>query len=133
MNNARLDHRFQPGRLDHFGKPSEPVNADDEHVPDTAVAELGADRRPELRTHRLLDPDPEDVFDALHIDADGDVRGLVADMPAVTDLDHQSVQVDHRVERLQRPALPLQHLVGDLLGNVRDRLMAESTPSVDTR
>jgi hypothetical protein len=50
-----------------------------------------------------LDPDAEDVLDPVHVDPDGDVRGPVGHVRAVADLDHDRVQVEHRVERLQRP------------------------------
>jgi hypothetical protein len=35
------------------------------------------------------EPDPEDVLDAVHVDADPDVGGLVTLVPAVADLDDQ--------------------------------------------
>ncbi len=56
---------------------------------------------------------------------DRDVGGLVAHVGAVADLDHQRVEVDHRVERLQRAALPGQHLIEDLVGDLADRLVGE--------
>src|SRR5690606_6044111 len=72
-----------------------------------------------------LDPDAQDMLDPVHVDADGDVRGLVAHMPAIADLHDQRVEVDHRVERLERPLLPGQDLVADLLDDVRDRLVRQ--------
>ena len=77
MHHAGLHGGLRPGRLDRLGEPGEPVAADDQHVPDAAVGELGADPGPELRALGGLDPDPQDVLDAVHVDADGDVRGLV--------------------------------------------------------
>jgi hypothetical protein len=56
---------------------------------------------------------------------DGDVRGLVAHVRAVADLDHQGVEVDDRVERLQGPGLPGHHLLGDGLGDLADRLVGQ--------
>ena len=46
------------------------------------------------------------VFNTVHAHAYGDVGSLVDHMRAVTDLDHQRVQVDNRVERFQGPMLP---------------------------
>ena len=50
-------------------------------------------------------------------DAERDVDRLVADHALVADLDPQGVEEDQRVDRLQRPVLPLgdllQHGVGD--------------------
>ena len=114
-----------PGRLDRLGKPGQPVAAHDEHVADAAVGQLGADAGPELRALAGLDPDPQHVLDAVHVDADGDVRGLVAHVRAVADLHDQRVEVDHRVERFERPALPGQHLLEDLVGDLADRLVGQ--------
>jgi hypothetical protein len=46
-------------------------------------------------------------------------------MGAVADLDHQSVEIDDRIERFQRPALPGHHLVADLIDDLRQRLAAD--------
>jgi len=43
----------------------------------------------------------------------------------VPDLHHHSVQKDHRVERLQRPVLPLSDLVHHGLGDIADGLMGQ--------
>ena len=63
--------------------------------------------------------------DALHVDADGEIGGLVAHVPAVTDLDDDRVEEDHRIERLQRPLLPDQDLLADLVDDLQDRLVAD--------
>jgi hypothetical protein len=57
------------------------------------------------------------------IDAHGDVSGLVAGMSTVLDLHDHRVEVDHRVQRFQRPALPGENLIGDLIDDLGDRLM----------
>src|SRR5215207_4376848 len=51
--------------------------------------------------------------------------GLVADLMVVTDLHHQRVQVQDRIDRLQRPGLPGFDLLGDRVGDVGDRLVAQ--------
>lgn len=68
---------------------------------------------------------PQHVLDAVHIDADRDVSGFVADMPAIADLHEQRIQVDHRIERFERSMSPCEDLVSDLVYDLRDRLMAE--------
>ena len=65
------------------------------------------------------------MLNAVHIHPDGDVGGLVAHVSTVFDLDHQSVQIDHRIQRLQRPPLPGQDLLADLVGDLGDRLMRQ--------
>ena len=63
--------------------------------------------------------------DAVRVDTDSEMSGLVAHVPAVTDLDDNRVEEDHRIERLQRPLLPAQDLLADLVGDLRDRLVAD--------
>ena len=49
-------------------------------------------------------------------------------MPAIADLDHDRVEVDHRVEGVEFSVLPLDHLVGDFLGDLADRLVRQLGP-----
>ena len=65
---------------------------------------------------------------ALEVDADSDVRRLVAHMGAVADLHHDRVEVDDRIERLERPTLPCQDLVEDFVGDLADRLVRQLGP-----
>lgn len=62
------------------------------------------------------------MLNAVHVDADRDVSGLVAHVRPVTNLHDQGVQEDDRVERIQRSLLPSQDLVQNLVGDRRDRL-----------
>ena len=74
-------------------------------------------------------PDSQDVFDAVGVDADRDVRRLVAHVRPVADLDDERVEVEHRVELLQRPGLPgfdpLEHRIGDLADRLAGQLGAQ--------
>jgi hypothetical protein len=109
---------LMPGRLDRLGESGQPIAADDEHVTHPAAAQLGAHPSPELRALTGLHPDTQHVLDAIKVDTHGDVRGPVTDLMTVADLPHQRIQVDDRVDLLQRAGLPsldlLQHRVGDL-------------------
>jgi hypothetical protein len=100
------------------GNPGQSIAADDEHVTHAAVAQLGAHPSPELRALTGLHPDPQHVLGPIQVDTHGDVRGPVTDLVAIADLHHQRIQVDDRVDLLQRPALPgldlLEHRISDL-------------------
>jgi hypothetical protein len=64
----------------------------------------------------------EDVAFAVHVHADRDVYGAVGYL-AVADLDHQGVDQQHRVDAaVQGPGLPGDHVIEDLIGDLRDRL-----------
>ena len=134
MHHAGLHRGLRPGRGDRLRKAREPVAAHDEHVLDTPIGQVRAHRRPERGTFIGLDPDPQNVLDPGHIHAHGDVRGLVAGVATVFDLHDHRVEVDHRIQRLQRPALPGQHLIGDLSSTILEIVSCDtSVPIVDAR
>ncbi len=124
----------RPGGLDGFGESGQAIAAHDEHVAHPAVAQLGAHPGPELGAFGCLHPDPEYVFDPVEIHPDGDVRGSVADLVAVADFDHQRIEVDDRVDLLQRPRLPgldlVEHRVGDFGDGVVGQLGAQCAGQV---
>ena len=128
VHGAGLHHRLGPARLDGLGEPGQPVAAHDQHVPDPAVAQLGADPGPELGALGGLHPDAQHVLDPVQVHPDRDVRGLVPDLVPVADLDHQGVQVDDGVELFQRPGLPGLDLLGDRVGDVGDRVVGQLGP-----
>jgi len=63
------------------------------------------------------------VLKWVDVDADGDVHGPVGDL-GTADLDHDRVDQQHRIHRIQRPVLPRSHVSDDLVGDLRDRLTA---------
>src|ERR1700759_3836350 len=54
----------------------------------------------------LLDPQPEHLFFALYVEGERDIDGFVAHQTFVANLDPQRVEENHRVDRVERPALP---------------------------
>ena len=105
------------------GKPLEPVAAHDQRIPQTTVAQLGEHRRPLFRALAAggAEPEAEHLPLALEIDPDRDIDGTVGDLRAA-DLDDQAVDQEHRIERVERPALPGQHVLDDEIGDLTDRL-----------
>src|ERR1700709_119497 len=128
MHGARLNDGLRPGRSDRVAEAGQPVYAGNQDVFDAAISELSAHTGPKFRPLRGLDPDSQDVAEAVYIDADGDVSGLVADLMTVANLDHQRVQIDDRIHRIQGPALPFQNLVQDGVGDFADRLPRDFGP-----
>ena len=105
MDDAGLvDARREDG-VDRLGEAGEAVGADEEHVPDAAVSELGQHARPEAGALGLLDPKAEAITFALEGDADRDVDGLLAHDLLVADRHLHRVQVDVRVHRAERAGL----------------------------
>jgi hypothetical protein len=88
-------------------------------------SQVGQHAEPELGTRVGLDPDPEHVFDAVGIYADHETGGLVHHVRAVADLDHERVDVDDRVHRIQRATLPGLHLFECRVGDRGDGVVAD--------
>lgn len=65
------------------------------------------------------------MFHTLEVDPDRDMGMPVHDPVLVTDLHHQRVELDHRVERLQPTVLPRGDLGHHRFGHIRDRLMRQ--------
>ena len=128
MHQAGLDGRVREGRLDRLREAGEPVDADEQDVGDAAGLQIGEDVQPELRALGLLEPQAEHVTLAVEVDAQRHVARLVSDRMPVADLHDQRVEVDDRVDALQRPVLPRlrvgEHRVGDLRDQIRRDLGA---------
>ena len=103
--------------LDRLGEALEAVDAGDQDVLDAAAVQVVEDRQPELRALGLLPPDPEHLALAVAGDAQREVAGEVLDRAVLADLDEHRVEVDDRIDRIQRPGPPcldvLEHGVGD--------------------
>ena len=108
------------------GRAFEAVADRDADVLDAAVLQLGQHLQPELGAFAAVTgPQPEDVAFPAHGDPDDHIDRLVADLP-VADLDHDRVDEDHRIHRIQRPVGPLGHLLDHLVGDLGDRLLADT-------
>ena len=117
MDDAGLHPGRREDRLDRLGEPLQAVDASDQDIGDAAAVQVVEDRQPELRAFGVLPPDPECLAVALAGDPDGEVAGARTDRAVFAHLDLQRVEVDDRVDRLQRPGAPrrdvLEHRVGD--------------------
>jgi hypothetical protein len=73
------------------------------------------------------------MFEAFHVHAHGDVRRPVLDLVPVTDLDDDRVQIQDRIQRIERALLPFEDFVQDVVGDLGNRSWDSSVPSVDSR
>ncbi len=71
------------------------------------------------------DPGAQDLAGALAGDGESDVDRAVRDLP-VTDLHVDRVDEDDRVDRVERPVLPLGHPFKDGIGDIRYLLTGQS-------
>ena len=125
MHDTGLHGRVGPCRSDRFRQAPQPVTAHDQRIREAAVSQLGEHRRPLLGALAACGAQPQAQHVSLtsQVDADGDVHGPVGDLGAA-DLDHDRVDQQHRIHRVQRPVLPHRHASDDLVSDLRDRLAA---------
>jgi hypothetical protein len=110
MQHARLHDRQRPDVVDRLDQAAQAVADKEQHVVDAAVADLGKDLLPVLGTLTAIpDPQAEDLPHPVDGDPDHRVDRPIGDL-AVADLDLDRVDEDHRVDAVQRPALPGGHL-----------------------
>ena len=127
MDNAGLHDRLLPHGAHRVGQALQPVADQHAHVPHAAVLDLGQDPQPVLRSLAvavLPGPQAQHVPLAVHGDAQRQVDGPVRDL-ALADLHVNSVDEDHRVDRVERPALPFGHALHDPVGDRGDRLLGD--------
>src|SRR5690625_2170496 len=122
---ARLDRSQRPRGRYGFRQAVQAVTAEDEDVLDATVTEFSADAAPELSSFRSLNPDSQDVLDSIHVNTDGDVGALVLNDGAVLDFHDQRIKVNDGIEDLQRPGLPGQDFIENLVRDFADGLMTE--------
>ena len=125
MDDAGLHPGLGKDGLDRFGETLQAVDAGDQHVADAAAVEVVEDGEPELGSFGLLPPDAERLAVALDGDPDGEIAGAGADRAVLADLDHQRVEVDDRVDRLQRPGAPGLDVFEHGVGDAADRVPAD--------
>src|SRR5579859_4301326 len=122
VQDAGLDDRERPDVGHRFDQAAEAVADEDAHVLDATVADLAEHLVPVLGALTTVpDPEPEDLPHPLDGDADDGVDRPVGDL-AVTDLDLDRIDEDHRVDLVEWPALPGDHLLDHPVGDPRDRV-----------
>jgi hypothetical protein len=107
------------------GKPDRPSTQAIRTSLDAALVEVVEDREPELRAFCLLPPDPEHLALALERDPEREVAGAVAHRAVLFDLHLQRVEVDDRVDRLERPGAPRGDVSEHGVGDAADRVAAD--------
>jgi len=90
-----------------------------------AVLEFREHTQPELGALRLGQPEAEGLLHAVLAYADGEVDARVDHALVKPDLDDQRIEVDDRVDALERPGLPAGDFVHDGVGDFADEAGAD--------
>jgi hypothetical protein len=97
---------LRPHRLDRLRQALEAVADYEAHIGGATILDLGQHPHPVLRALSvavLAGPQPEHVAGAVDGDRERDVDRPVSHVP-VPDLHVHTVNEDHRIDRIQRPA-----------------------------
>ena len=70
----------------------------------------------------LLDPQAKDFFLAGRIEGKRHIHGLVLDDALVADFDPQSIEENDRIDRIERPVLPVPDFFEDGIGDPADQI-----------
>src|SRR5712692_7098104 len=92
------------------------------------VLTRGSSPRAELGALGLLDPQPQHLFLAVAVEGEGNVDRLVAHQPLVADLDPQRIEENHRIDRIERPALPFPNFLENRIGDPADQIGGNLDP-----
>ena len=110
------------------GKALEPVADSDQHIFHTPVLQLGEDLQPKPGTlATVTGPDTQDVPFPVRGYSHDDIERGIAYLP-VTDLDHDRVNEEHRINRIQRPGGPFGQFGCDFLRDAADGVFRNSGP-----
>lgn len=83
MHDAGLDSGLREGRRDGLGKAFQAVHDGDQDVLNPTVLQFGHHRQPEFGTCVISDPQPQNLSQAVPVDSEGHIDGLVLDHAAV--------------------------------------------------
>jgi hypothetical protein len=125
MNNACLHDGLLPDGADRVRQALQAVADQQAHIARAAVLDLRQHPQPvlgALAVAVLAGPQPQDVPLAVHGDAQRQVDGPVSDLP-LTDLHLDGIDEEHRIDRVQRPVLPVRQALHHPLGDRGDRLL----------
>lgn len=123
MHDACLHDRVRKGGLHGPAKARQTIAADEENVLDAALFELGQNAQPRLGPFRLSSPKTKDIAMTLEVDAERNIERALLHLATVTHRNKQRVEVDNWVDGIERPTLPIAHLLHHALGRFTDELM----------
>ncbi len=128
MHDAELDLRLRVKRLDGFRKAFQPVHTSNEDVLYAAILQLAEHLQPEFGTFVLSNPHPQELLVTIQGDGQRQVDRFIVNVPVVAHLKPDRIQVQDRIDRLQRPRLPALDLIQDGIGHVGDQTGRELDP-----
>jgi hypothetical protein len=102
--------------------PFEPVGHRDQDVLTAPRLQVGEHLHPEFGAFRLLDPDAQDVAGPVRQYRQGQRDGFAPHHGLIADLDAEGIEEDHRIQRLERPALPRRHFRNHGIGDRADQI-----------
>ena len=111
MDDAKLNLSLRVRAGNGIGESLQTIDAGDQDILDAAVLQLGQHAEPELRSFGFGKPQAQKLLVTCQIDAQSEINGLVDDTLVLADFQHDTVQVDDGIKRIQWARLPVDNLV----------------------
>lgn len=124
MDDTELHLRLRKDHFNGIGKAFKAIDTGDKNIFQAACLELRQNAEPELCSFGFGQPQPEDLFCTIKVNAEGQIDCLVDDLLILPDFDNNAVEINNRINSIQGPVLLLYHAVNDRLsdfGNQRCR------------
>ena len=104
-------HTDLGGRLREYGtdgirKSILVVGTGNQYILHSTGFQIRQDTHPERRTLRFSDPHAKNLFQAVLLQTDTKIDGLVYDLPVIPYLEDDTVHPDYQINRVQRTVLP---------------------------
>lgn len=119
MDDAALVFCLRESRLNRLPDPGQPVSADDLDVLDPAILKAVENGQPVLGALVIADLDCQDTFLSFAADSKDDVSRHLPNGPIVPDGVVDRVDVENRIDVIEKPVLPVLNLGQDLIRYVR--------------
>lgn len=107
VHDAHLDLGLRVNRFDGFRKSLEAVDADHKDIVDAAILHFIQNAHPEFCRLAFADPDSDDFFHSVLVNAQRDVGNFGCDLATITNLEVQAVEVHNGIAGGERPRQPL--------------------------
>jgi hypothetical protein len=120
VHDAGLHDGLWKHRGYRFGEAFEAVNNGDEDIVDPARLEVVDNLEPNFAPSVCSIQSPRTVLLAVRIEGKRHIDSLVLDQAFVANLDPQGVEEHNGIDRVERPVLPVPHLLEHRVGDPAD-------------
>ena len=117
MHNTYLCRRVREHGTYGLRESVKVVGTCDKYILHSASLDVCQDAHPERAAFALADPHPENFLEAVLLETNAQIHGLVDYLAVITHLENDAVHPYDDIDRIQRTVLPLESYLADLVGD----------------